>query len=191
MVTGDGLMYLGREYIDAGESGGHPLVGLDDRWTHVNGHLACYETEEPLETDEGVIYKGKIKARLNDTDDITIHVEWDPVKDDSEEEVEGHVTGYSVDDDKELFFMRKGLEQFNTGDKIEFMFDIYDEEGKLTDTVSYGKTLTVVSDERLTVKDEPLEDGTVLEYYGVLTDVYQRELMTEAIREKINGSEGK
>ena len=96
-----------------------------------------------------------------------------------------------MDDDKELFFMRKGLEQFQTGDKIEFMFDVYDEEGKLTDTVSYGKPLTVVSDERLTVKDEALEAGTRLEYYGVLTDVYQRELMTEAIREEINGSEDK
>ena len=65
------------------------------------------------------------------------------------------------------------------------MFDIYDEEGKLTGTEAYGKPLTVVSDERLTVKEEPLEEGTVLEYYGILTDVYQRELMTEEIREEV------
>ena len=190
MVTGDGLMYLGREYIDAGESQGHPLISLDDMWAAVNGHLACYETEEPLVTEEGTIYKGTIKARLNDSEDITIHVEWDPVKEDSAEEMQGHVTGYSRDDSRELFFMKKGLEQFEAGDKIEFMFDVYDEEGKLIDTIAYGKPLTVLSDERLTVKDEPLEEGTVLEYYGVLTDVYQRELMTEAIREKIDGSEG-
>ena len=191
MVTDEGLMYLGRENIDAGESGGHPLVGLDDRWVHVNGQLACYETSEPIETDEGLIYKGTIKARLNDSENITVHVEWDPVKDGSgdADEDEGHVTGYSRDDEKELFFMKKGLEQFRTGDKIEFMFDIYDEEGELIGTEACGMPVTVLSDTHLSVKDDPVEAGTVLEYYGILTDVYQRELITEAIREEIRGSE--
>lgn len=191
MVTGDGLMYLGNEYIDAGEHDGHPLIGIDDRWVHLNGQLASYETEEPLETEDGTVFKGAIKARLNGIEDITIHVEWDPVKDGSGEAAKGRVTGYSRDKEKESFFMKKGLEQFNTGDRIELMFDVYDENGKLKDTVSYGKTVTVLSDGRLTVSDEPLKEGTELEYYGVLTDVYQRELMTEAIREKVSGSEGK
>ena len=118
-------------------------------------------------------------------------MEWDPVKDGSGEAAKGRVTGYSRDKEKESFFMKKGLEQFNTGDRIELMFDVYDENGKLKDTVSYGKTVTVLSDGRLTVSDEPLREGTELEYYGVLTDVYQRELMTEAIREKVSGSESK
>ena len=191
MVTDDGLMYLGNEYSDAGESDGHPLIGLDDKWVHLNGQLACYETEEPYETEDGLVYKGTIRARLNDYEDITIHVEWDPVKDDSAEAVSGHVTGYSRDRDREFFFMKKGLEQFRTGDKIELMFDVYDEEGKLKDYISYGKPVTVLSDGRLTVSDQPLKEGTELEYYGILTDVYQRELMTEAIREKISGSENK
>ena len=191
MVTDDGLMYLGNEYSDAGESDGHPLIGLDDKWVHLNGQLACYETEEPYETEDGLVYKGTIRARLNDYEDITIHVEWDPVKDDSGEAVSGHVTGYSKDRDREFFFMKKGLEQFRTGDKIELMFDVYDEEGKLMDYISYGKPVTVLSDGRLTVSDQPLKEGTELEYYGILTDVYQRELMTEAIREKISGSENK
>ena len=191
MVTEDGLMYLGREYIDAGESAGHPLIGLDDRWTQLNGNLVCYETEEPLETDEGVIYKATIKARLNDEEDITIHVEWDPVKEGSDVEPKGHVTGYSRDDEKHFFFMKKGFEQFKTGDRIEFMFDVYDEDGTWKDTISYGKPLMIVSDGHLTVKDGQLDKGTELEYYGILTDVYQRELMTEAIREKVDGSEDK
>lgn len=191
MVTDDGLMYLGREFVDAGESDGHPLIGLDDQWVQLNGHLVCYEEEDPIETEEGVVYKGTITARLNDTEDITIHVEWDPVKEESGESMQGHVTGYSRERDSGLFFMKKGLEQFRTGDRIEFMFDIYDENGQLTDYVSYGKPLTVLSDGQLTIKDAPLGEGTELEYYGILTDVYQRELMTEAIREKISGSENK
>lgn len=191
MVTDDGLMYLGREFVDAGESDGHPLIGLDDRWVHLNGQLVCYDEEDPIETDEGIVYKGTITARLNDVEDITIHVEWDPVKEESDESMQGHVTGYSRERDNGLFFMKKGLEQFKTGDRIEFMFDVYDENGQLKDYVSYGKPLTVLSDGQLTIKDMPLKEGTELEYYGILTDVYQRELMTEAIREKISGSENK
>lgn len=191
MVTDDGLMYLGREFIDAGESDGHPLIGLDNQWVELNGHLACYEEEDPLETDEGIVFKGTMPARLNDAEDIIIHVEWDPVKEGSDENMTGHVTGYSRERDRGLFFMKKGLEQFRTGDRIDLMFDVYDENGKLTDYVSYGKPLTVLSDGQLTVKDADLKEGTELEYYGILTDVYQRELMTEAIREKISGSESK
>ena len=191
MVTDDGLMYLGREYVDAGESEGHPLIGLDDQWVNLNGQIACYEEEDPIETDDGIVYKGTIKARLNDIEDITIHVEWDPVNEDSSENMTGHVTGYSRERDGALFFMKKGLEQFRTGDKIELMFDVYDGNGELTDYISYGKPVTVLSDGQLTIKDASLSEGTELEYYGILTDVYQRELMTEAIREKVSGSENK
>ena len=190
MDTEDGLMYIGRVHIDAGEEEGHPLIGLSDRWASVNGHLVCYETQTPIETDEGTVFKGTIDARLNDTENITLHVEWDPVKEGAEYDEdyvpEGRVTGYSRDTENTLFFMRKGLEQFKTGDRIDFLFDIYDEEGKIKDTKTYGSTLTVLSDERLTVKDLPFEDGTELEYYGMLTDVYQRELITEAIRERVS-----
>jgi hypothetical protein len=190
MDTEDGLMYIGRVHIDAGEEEGHPLIGLSDRWASVNGHLVCYETQTPIETDEGTVFKGTIDARLNDTENITLHVEWDPVKEGAEYDEdyvpEGRVTGYSRDTENTLFFMRKGLEQFKTGDRIDFLFDIYDEEGKIKDTRTYGSSLTVLSDERLTVKDLPFEDGTELEYYGMLTDVYQRELITEAIRERVS-----
>ena len=185
MVTDDGLMYIGHEYIDAGESEGHPLVGMDDRWININGHLACYEAETPIETDDGTVYRGTVQARLNDSDDITIHIEWDPVKEDSEAGPEGHVTGYSFDDEEGSFFLKKGLEQFSTGDRIEFVFDWYSEDGKHKKTDTYGDAVTVVTDEHLTVRDGQFEPGTELEYYGVLTDVYQRELMTEAIREKV------
>ena len=62
---------------------------------------------------------------------------------------------------------------------------------ELIQGLAVGKTLTVLSDEHLTIKDDRLADGTELEYYGILTDVYQRELMTEAIREKVDGSKDK
>ena len=185
IVTNDGLMYIGREHFNEEDADGHPLVSMDGYWAKINGHTVCYETDEPLVTEEGTVYRGKVKAKLNGTENITLHVEWNPVKEDSEEEITGYVTGYSKDDEQELFFMKKGLEQFETGDKIDFLFDFYDEEGNLVKTETYGDSLRVLTDDRLTVKDEAYESGTEFQYLGVLTDVYQRELLTEVIREQV------
>ncbi len=185
LETAEGMMYIGQEHFYDEDANGHPLVSMDGEWAHINGHIVCYETDEPLVTEEGTIYRGKVKARLNGTDDITLHIEWDPVKEDSEAEITGHVTGYSREDEKEFFFMKKGLEQFETGDSIEFLFDFYDEQGNLIKTAPYGNKLSVITDERMTVKDEVLESGTIVQYFGVLRDIYQRDLMTEEIREQV------
>ena len=183
--TEEGMMYIGREHFYDEDADGHPLVSMDGAWAQINGHVVCYETDEPLVTEDGTIYRGKVRAKLNGTENITLHIEWDPVKEDTEEEITGRVTGYSRDDEEQHFFMRKGLEQFETGDAIEFVFDFYDEEGNLIKTGTYGNKLRVITDDRMTVKDEVLGSGTVVQYFGVLTDVYQRELMTEEILEQV------
>ena len=185
IVTEKGHMYIGRDHYTEEDENGHPLVSMDGMWTHINGHLVCYEAEDPVVTEESTTYRGTVHARLNGTEDITIHVEWDPVTEDSEEEPAAHVTGYSLNKEKEYFFMKKGLEQFETGDTVEFLFDFYDEEGQLIKTEPYGDKLHVITDEQMTVNDEMLESGTELQYFGVLTDVYQRELITEEIREQV------
>ena len=185
LETEDGLMYLGKEHFSEDDGDGHPLVSMDGVWARVNGHVVCYEAEEPMVTDEGVSYRGTVKAKLNGTENITLHIEWDPVAEDSEEEVTGRVVGYSLDDEKTSFFMKKGLEQFETGDTIEFVFDFYDESGNLIKTGTYGNKLHIITEEGLTVKDELFESGSIFSYFGVLTDVYQRELMTEEIREQL------
>ena len=185
LVTDEGMLYIGREHFYDEDEEGHPIVSMDGMWACVNGHVICYETEEPMVTDAGVIYCGTAKAKLNGKENITLHIEWDPVADDSEDETTGRVVGYSKDDEKTLFFMKKGLEQFETGDTIEFVFDYYDEEGNLIKTGTYGNKLHVITDEQLTVKDEEFESGTIFSYFGVLTDIYQRDLMTEEIREQV------
>lgn len=179
------LCILGKEHFSEDDGDGHPLVSMDGVWARVNGHVVCYEAEEPMVTDEGVSYRGTVKAKLNGTENITLHIEWDPVAEDSEEEVTGRVVGYSLDDEKTSFFMKKGLEQFETGDTIEFVFDFYDESGNLIKTGTYGNKLHIITEEGLTVKDELFESGSIFSYFGVLTDVYQRELMTEEIREQL------
>lgn len=185
VATDEGLMYIGREHFYDEDEQGHPLVSMDGIWAHVNGHPVCYETQDPMVTEEGTVYRGTVRAKLNGTEDITLHIEWDPVTEDYEGELSGHVTGYSKDNEKEPFFMKKGLEQFATGDTIEFVFDFYDEEGNLVKTGTYGNKLHVITEERLTVSDESYDAGTIFHYFGVLTDVYQRELMTEEIVEQL------
>ena len=184
LVTDEGLMYIGQEHFSE-DDGEHPIVSMDGIWARLNGHVVCYEAEEPQLTEDGVIYRGKIKARLNGRENITLHVEWDPVKDESDEGSTGWVTGYSKDDEKVSFFMKKGLEQLETGDTIEFIFDFYDEEGNLIKTGPYGSKLHIVTEDQLTVRDEEFESGTIFSYFGVLTDIYQRDLVTEEIREQV------
>ena len=185
LVTDEGLLYLGQEHFSDEDENGHPLVSMDGIWVKVSGHMVCYETSDPIITDEGTVYRGTVRAKLNGKENITMHIEWDPVTEDFEGTLSGHVTGYSRDDEKESFFMKKGLEQFETGDTVEFVFDFYDEEGKLIKTGTYGDKMHVITGESMTVLDEMFESGSEFHYFGVLTDVFQRELMTEEIREQV------
>ncbi len=185
LVTDEGLMYIGQEHFSDNDDEGHPIISMDGIWAHLNGHVVCYEAEEPQLAEDGVIFRGKIKAKLNGVENITLHIEWDPVQDDSADESIGWVTGYSRDDEKVSFFMKKGLEQFETGDTVEFMFDFYDEEGNLIKTDTYGDPLLVITEDQMKVRDEEFESGTIVSYFGVLTDIYQRDLMTEEIREQV------
>ena len=181
MPVEDELMYIGREHFASEDDEGHPLVVASDSWAHMNGNLVCYKADSPMETEEGTVYKGSIPARLNGIDDITIHVEWSPVPKGSNVVPEGKVVGYSVDSDDIGFFMQRGLKQFETGDSLEFMFDFYDIEGNYLRTEPYGGTLNILTDELLSISDKPFDRNAEVEYYGILTDVYQRDFMTEVI----------
>ena len=185
METEEGLMYLGREHFADTDGNEHPLVSMDGIWAHIGGNVICYEAEDPIMNDGGIVYRGTARARLNGKENITIHIEWEPVSEETDTGFTGYVTGYSRDNEKKTFFMRKGLEQFVTGDTVEFVFDFYDEQGKLIKTDTYGNKMHVITEDRITVRDEMLKSGTVISYFGVLTDIYQRELITEEIREQV------
>ena len=129
METEDGLMYLGQEHCDAKDEEGHPLVVASDSWAHIGGRLVCYNSDVALETDEGKLYMGSVHARLNRTQDVTLSIEWDLAKEDSDKPITGKVTGYSINDDESPAFMQKGQEELKSGDVLEFLFDFYDEEG--------------------------------------------------------------
>ena len=177
--TEDGTFrFLGNDHVGDDDENGHPMVDVDDMWIHINGHLVYYDAKTPRETDAGTVFSGDTRARLNGEDEIIIHIEWEPAKE-GEDAVVGHVIGYDYADD-DMSFMSKGMETFMPGDSIEFLFDYYDEEGKLVGTEAYGGRLLITKPENLKAEDRPLPDGDI-KFLGVLTDVYQRELMTEVL----------
>ena len=189
------LRYLGLEGLGAVDEAGHALVAMDNSWVHVGGSLVCYEDTGYRETDQGVIFTGKTKALLNDTDEVTLKIEWDPVPAGAEGPTRGRVVSYSVNGETDILnflstiiedeetmdaFNSKAEQQLKSGDKLDFLFSYYDEQGNLVNTQTYGKTVNVVKPNSLTVTDEPLDECDVV-FGGVLTDVYQRTMTTEKV----------
>ncbi len=79
----------------------------------------------------------------------------------------------------------RGKLTLSPGDRVEFLFDYYDEEGNMVKTETYGGALLVAEQERIVVEDKVL--GTCdVEFYGVITDVYQRNMSTEKIEAHID-----
>lgn len=179
--------YLGSDYIGSEDEGGYPLITMDENWVHVGGQMVCYEAEPVRETDEGDVYTGNVRARLNDMMDITLHIEWDPSDENADTPETGHVTGYEYDYGEGLenfldqyFEDKKNMRNLKAGDTIQFMFDYYDKEGKLIRTEPAGGKIRVTKQERIKVTDEPIGSGEIV-FNGVLTDVYQRVMTTEQI----------
>lgn len=68
----------------------------------------------------------------------------------------------------------------------EFIFDYYNEEGRKLGTEPYGGSILFTKDSNLKVEEKPLEEGDI-SFYGILTDAYQREIITEAVEAHIGG----
>ena len=208
----DGLMrYLGHDQVAGYGEDDHPLVAMGGTWVHVGDKLCCYEAGQPRETEAGTVFTGTTKARLNDSTDITIYIEWNEVPKGEEGFSAGQVLGYTLKEDEDgkegaegengkgrpslfdgLFYENpagetspRGKLTLNPGDRIEFLFDYYDDEGNIVKTEPYGGALLVTEQERIVVEDKEL--GTCdVEFYGVLTDVYQRTMSTEKIEAHID-----
>ena len=121
---------------------------------------------------------------LNGKTEIILQIEWSPVTKDSDAQPVGRVVGYR-EADNELGYMLKGLNQFETGETLDFLFDYYDEEGKLIETKTSGSTYRVIAPDDITVSDEPLGQCT-LKHGIILTDVYQRVFQSEMVETVID-----
>ena len=177
--TDNGWAYLGHDVPGMLDENDRPMVSTDGTWIHINNTLVAYEAESPIETEWGVIHKGTVKARLNDEHDILLQIEWEPIQEDSPREVKGEVKGYTFMDNN-FAFMEKGIQELNPGDKLAFLFDIYDDNGQFLETRTGNKTIRVNTMISLSVSDRPLGDCDI-RYGIVLTDAFQRKFATEKI----------
>ena len=74
------LQYLGRDQIGGIDENGNPTITMDENWVHIGGELVCYEADPVRLTEDSEIFTGKVRARLNDDEDIMLTIEWDPVE---------------------------------------------------------------------------------------------------------------
>lgn len=188
--TGKGgrkLQYLGKDQIGGVDENGHPTITMDENWVHVGGELVCYEADPIRTTKNGDVFSGKVRARLNDEEDIMLTIEWDPVKENEEGPEKGHVTGYyPIDTDSfSDVLTSRGTKSLQTGDAIQFIFDICDENGDVIKTAPSGNVIRVIKQSDLTVEDKPMK-GCEIVFNGVLTDIYQRTMTTEQLEMKID-----
>ena len=185
-ISGE-MRYLGKDQLGRTDGDGHPTVGMDEHWVHIDGEPVCFEAEPVRETDDGMIYSGKVRARLNDEKDIILLVEWDPVKDGTKQDaVNGRITGYYTAG-TELFssiINTRGVEELKTGDTVQFIFDICDKDGNIKKTAPAGKTVRVIKQGDVKVEYAPMGECDVV-FGGLLTDIYQRTMTTEKIEQHI------
>ena len=179
----EGWRCLGTDEAGMLDENDRPLVSTDGYWIHVGNQLISYETKDAVSTDEGVVYKGTTRALLNDSREIILDIEWEPVNDDTADEVTGKIIGYEFADN-ESFFMEKGKYELKPGDTIRFIFDYYNEEGKLIKSEPYGKSIVVTSMSALKVNDRYLGECD-LKYGIILIDAYQRSFATEMLESHI------
>ena len=81
--------------------------------------------------------------------------------------------------------MEKGMRTLEPGETLDFLFDFYDEEGKLIKTETSGSTYRVIKPENVTVSDQSLGKCT-LQHGIVLTDAYQRKFQTQMVETEVN-----
>ena len=179
--TDGGYRYLGSDYPGMYDEDGHPMISADGYWVKVGGRTVCYEMTGFREESVGTVYTGYVKALLNEAEEILLCIEWVPESEGSDS-LRGRIAGYEFADDEDAY-MERGRNQLKPGEKLEFLFEYYDEEGNFLAKQTDGTPLRVLSPGRLAVTDGPL--GSCVLHHGiVLTDVYQRTFesqMTETI----------
>ena len=176
---GDRLKYIGKDFPAVNEIDGDIYFDMDNRWIHVNNTVIAYESTQEREVEEGTIFTGTTRAMLNGQDEILIHIEWEPVKEGSDKYPTGKIIGYEFVEEFKAF-MSKGLNELKSGDRLNFIFDYYDLQGNFIEQKPSDRTFYVGNPEYVTVRDKQLRNCELV-FNGVLTDVYQREFLTEQI----------
>ena len=180
---GDHYVDLGMDnadVIDANDEGmldadGDLRIKFDNSWMTVNKQPVAYYFMEAVEDGKNWAEVGYVPILLNG-ERYYMFIVFD-------NEIAGHEDGYvagvqPVYDESETPTLSKGFIQLKAGDKIDFIFDCYSEDGTYESSYLYGKQITVKN--TLTVGYMDI-GGLECDVTYCLTDIYGNEFWTEAL----------
>lgn len=180
---GDHYVDLGMDNADVIDASGTMMldadgdlrIKFDNTWLTVNGQLVAFQFMERAEDGKNWAEVGYVPILLNG-ERYYMFIAFDS---ETEERKGGYVAGVQpVYNESEVPTLAKGFMRLNKGDKIDFIFDCYGEDGSYQNSYLYGKQITVGSS--LTVGYMDLGDLSCDVTY-CLTDIYGNEFWTEAI----------
>ena len=157
------------------DSDGDLRIKFDNTWLTVNGQLVAFYFMERAEDGKNWAEVGYVPILLNG-ERYYMFIAFDS---ETEEREGGYVAGVQpVYDESEVPTLAKGFMRLNKGDKIDFIFDCYGEDGSYQNTYIYGKQITVGNSLQVGYMD--LGDLSCDVTY-CLTDIYGNEFWTEAV----------
>ncbi len=180
---GDHYVDLGMDNADIHDAVGDGMrnadgdlrIKFDNTWMTLNGQPVAYYFMQAVEDSKNWAEIGYVPILLNG-ERYYLFIVFD-------NEIKAHEDGYvagvqPVYDESEVPTLAKGFIQLKQGDKIDILFDCYDEDGSYQASYKYGKQITVGT--KLTVGYMELGDLECDVTY-CLTDIYGNEFWTEAI----------
>ena len=163
----EGYISLGSDDFYEFDEDGDLIVDYDFYWLYMNGCLVPYEAFR-----SGNEYSlGFVQAYLNDDELIKIWIKM--TEDDCT------VLGYTP---YESNVAAKGYYSFRNGDRIDFIFDYYTNDGEYEDSYTLEDNYIDYNEEEgLEVYYDELETDMEVEVNFYLTDIYQNEYWTEPL----------
>lgn len=114
---GDKFVYLGEEQKYHRTSDGNVEMNFEKSWKSVDGSLVTYYANEPEINEDVTVFSGRIPARLNDEDNISIIVK-ETVYSDGEST--SKILGYYPDDSDNV--IPNGYFRLKKGDVVQFTY---------------------------------------------------------------------
>ena len=174
----DGYLMLGRDDVYDQDENGNISVFFGNEWLTINGQEVSFYANEPHEEANGEFsHSGVIPALLNDNTYIEIVVYWPPQSQQGDTYT-GYIQGYRMKENSYYTYGR-GLQQFNRGDVISPLFDLYDKQGNYAQTLP-GNPITISSAKDLEVTYGLSDHGTV-HFWGTMTTIYGDKIDTDVI----------
>lgn len=168
---GEGYIDLGLDNVFEFDAQGNMIGNTDNTWLAINGQPVAYYHIDTVEEGDHYTITGRVPALLNDQR-VNLILVFDT--DHPYGFVAGSVTDYR---DGQTDTVAKGMSTLNVGDKLQFLCDYYDYNGKYQDSYYLGDPIT--ADQSLTISNVDVQGNTCITYR--FTDIYNQHYWTEVL----------